>query len=63
VFFERSVNNAISKGEKMDSPSEEGWEEAGESVYDEEGSVDVGSQNEAKTRQRVEREDRHNLFG
>jgi hypothetical protein len=63
VFFERSVNNAISKREKMGSPSEEEWGEAGEGISDEEGSVDVGSQNEAKTRQRVEREDRHNLFG
>lgn len=42
---------------------EEGGAETGERIFDEEGSVDVGSQNEAKTRQRVEQEDRHNLFG
>jgi DNA-directed RNA polymerase specialized sigma subunit len=63
LFFERSVINAIQKETQMDSPSAEGWEEEGESVSDEETGFDVGSQNEAKTRQRVEREDRHNLFG
>jgi len=62
VFFERRLNNAISKREKMDSPSEEGWEETGEGIFYEEGSVDMGSQNEAKTRRRVEQEDRHGLF-
>ena len=62
LFFERSIVNAIQKETQMDSPSAEGWEEEGESVSDEETGFDVGSQNEAKTRQRVEREDRHNLF-
>ena len=62
LFFERSVINAIQKETQMDSPSAEGWEEEGESISDEETGFDVGSQNEAKTRQRVEREDKHNLF-
>lgn len=62
LFFERSIINAIQKETQMDSPSAEGWEEEGESVSDEETGFDVGSQNEAKTRQRVEQEDRHNLF-
>jgi len=62
LFFERSIVNAIQKETQMDSPSAEGWEEEGESISDEETGFDVGSQNETKTRQRVEREDRHNLF-
>ena len=36
----------------MDSPSAEGWEEIRESVSDEETGFDMGSRNEAKTRQR-----------
>ena len=47
----------------MDRSSAEGGAETGEGISDEEGSVDVGSQNEAKTRRRVEQEDRHGLFG
>lgn len=62
LFFERSVIDALQKETEMDSPSAEGWEEERESISDEETGFDVGSQNEAKTRQRVEREDRHNLF-
>jgi hypothetical protein len=62
LFFERSVIDALQKEIKMDSPGAEGWEEEGESISDEEAGFDMGSQNEAKTRQRVEREDRHNLF-
>ena len=61
-FFERSVINAIQKRTEVDSPGAQRWDETGESVSDEEGSVDVGSQNEAKTRQRVEQEDRHDLL-
>ncbi len=62
VFFERRVINAIQKETEMDSPSAEGWEEERESISDEETGFDVGSQNEAKTRQRVEQEDRHDLL-
>lgn len=62
LFFERSVIDALQKETEMDSPSAEGWEEERESISDEETGFDVGSQNEAKTRQRVEREDQHNLF-
>ena len=63
LFFERSVINAIQKETQMDSPSTEGWEEEGESVSDEKTGFDLGGQKEAKTRQRVEREDRQNFFG
>jgi hypothetical protein len=63
VFFERRLNNAIQERTEMDCPSEERGAETGEGISDEEGSVDMGSQNEAKTRRRVEQEDRHGLFG
>jgi len=63
LFFERSVVNAIKERTEMDRPSAEGGAETGEGISDEEGSVDVGSQNEAKTCQRLEQEDRHDLFG
>jgi hypothetical protein len=63
VFFERRLNNAIQERTEMDCPSSERGAQTGEGISEEEGSVDVGSQNEAKTRRRVEREDRHNLFG
>lgn len=63
VFFERRLNNAIQERTEMDCPSAERGAETGEGISEEGGSVDVGSQNEAKTRRRVEREDRHGLFG
>jgi hypothetical protein len=63
LFFERSVVNAIQKRTELDSPSAEKWKETGEGVFDEETSTDVGSQDEAKTRKRMEQEDRHGLFG
>lgn len=62
VFFERRLNNAIQERTEMDCPSSERGAQTGEGIFEEEGSVDVGSQNEAKTRQRVKRENRHNLF-
>ena len=63
LFFERSIINAIQKRTELDCPSAKEWRETGESLSDEKGSIDVGSQNEAKTRQRLEKEDRHDLFG
>ena len=63
LFFERRMINAIQKRTEMDCPSAERGAETGEGISEEAGSVDVGSQNEAKTRRRVEREDRHGLFG
>ena len=63
LFFERSIVNAIQKRTELDCPSAEGWRETGEGIFDEETSVDVGNQNEAKAHQRLEREDRHGLFG
>ena len=63
LFFERSIVNAIQKRTELDCPSAEGWTETREGIFDEKTSVDVGNQNEAKARQRLEREDRHGLFG
>ena len=63
VFFEKEIVNAISKREEMDSPSEEGREETEQSVSNQEGSHSVGSEDAAKTRRRLEREDCHNIFG
>ena len=63
LFFERRMINAIQERTEMDSPSAERWEEKGEGVSDKETGFDMGRENEAKTRQRVEREDRHGLFG
>jgi excisionase family DNA binding protein len=62
LFFERSIVDAVSKRTKMDSPSAEGREAAGEGLLDEEGSAVVGSQDAAKARKRLERQDRHGLY-
>ena len=63
LFFERRMIDAIQERTELDCPSAERWEEKGEGVSDKETGFSMGSENEAKTRQRVEREDRHNLFG
>ena len=62
LFFERNLINAVSKGTKMDCPSAEERQEAGKGLLDEEGGAVVGSQDEAKTRKRLERQDRHGLY-
>jgi hypothetical protein len=63
VFFEKEFINAIQKRTKLDRPGTEEWAETGESVPDEERGNGVGSRNAAKTRKRLEQEDRHGLFG
>jgi len=63
MFFERRIVDAIQKRTELYCPSAEGWTETAEGICDEEASAGVGSQDEAKTRQRLEREDRHSLFG
>ena len=62
LFFERNIINAVSKRTKMDRPSAEERPEAGEGLLDEERGSVVGSQDEAKARRRMERDDRHGLF-
>jgi hypothetical protein len=63
VFFEKEFINAIQTRIKLDRPDSEGRAETGESVPDEERGNGVGSRNAAKTRKRLEQEDRHGLFG
>jgi hypothetical protein len=63
LFFEKELINAIQTRIKLDRPSAEEWAETGESVPDEERGNGVGSQNAEKTRKRLEKEDRHGLFG
>jgi len=63
LFFEKEFINAIQTRTKLDCPGAEGRAEAGESVPDEERGNGVGSRDAAKTRKRLEREDRHGLFG
>ena len=62
LFFERSVENAIQKRTEVDSPSAEVWHETGEGLSDQEGGTGLGNEDEAETRKRLEREDRHGLF-
>jgi len=63
VFFEKEFINAIQKRTELDCPGAEEWAETGENVPDEERGSGVGSRDAAKTRKRLEREDRHGLFG
>jgi hypothetical protein len=62
VFFERSVKDAIQERTEVGSPSAEGREATGEGVSDKEAGIWLGGQDAAKTRKRLEREDRHDLF-
>ena len=62
-FFEKEIYNAIQKRTAMDSPSEERGDEAEQGVSNEEGSHQLGNEDAAKTRRRLGREDRHNIFG
>ena len=63
VFFEKEFINAIQKRTELDCPSAERRAETGESVPYEERGNRVGSRDAAKTRKRLEQEDRHGLFG
>ena len=63
VFFEKEFINAIQKRTELDRPSAEGRAEAGESIPDQSRGSRLGSRHEAKVRERLEREDRHGLFG
>jgi hypothetical protein len=62
AFFERSLENAIQERTEVGSPSAEGREATGEGVSDKEAGIAVGKQDAAKTRKRMEREDRHGLY-
>lgn len=62
LFFERRMVDAIQKRTEVDCPSEEVRDETREGLSDQEGGFELGNQNEAKTRKRLEKEDRHGLF-
>ena len=62
-FFEKEIFYAVQKRTTMDCPSEEGREEAEQGISNEKGSHRVGNEDAAKTRRRLGREDRHNIFG
>jgi hypothetical protein len=62
LFFEKEFINAVQKRNEMVCPSPEGRVETRENISDEKGSRGLGSRNAAKTRQRMAREDRHDLF-
>ena len=61
-FFEKEICNAIQERTKMDCPSEEGRGTTEQSLSHEEGSNGLGSQDAAKTRERLVKEDRHGLY-
>ena len=63
VFFERRLIDAIQARTEMDCPSAQGRAEKGESISDEDRSDELGVQDAKKARKRLEREDRHGLFG
>jgi excisionase family DNA binding protein len=62
-FFEKEICNAVQKKKQMDSPGEERWTTEGESIPDQEGGLGLGECSKQTTRKRMEREDRHGLFG
>ena len=62
-FFEKEIYNAVQKRKKLDSPSEEGREAVEQGVSDEERCHRMGNEDETKTRRRLERGDRHDIFG
>ena len=61
-FFEKEVINAIQTWNEIYRTNKEEQTEKRKGVSDEERSSRLGSQNEAKARKRVEREDKHGLF-
>jgi hypothetical protein len=63
VFFERRLIHAIQEGIKMGSPSAQGRAEEREGILDEDRGDGLGVQDAEKVRKRLEREDRHGLFG
>ena len=61
-FFEKEVVNAVQTWNEVYRTNKEEQTEERKGVSDEERSSRLGSQNEAKARKRVEREDKHGLF-
>jgi hypothetical protein len=63
LFFEEEVYNAIQTRKEVYRTGQERREEKGEEYQDQTGSPDLGSGDASKTRRRLVRDDRHNLFG
>ena len=62
-FFERSLIDAIQNEEwPVEGSSEARKFSEGKNISDEKGGTELGARDEAKARQRLEREDRHGLF-
>ena len=57
IFYERRVIDAISNRTKMEGPSAERQEQEGQNIQHQKGGISVGSQDEAKARRRVGREE------
>lgn len=62
-FFEMEVYNAIQTWTEVYRTDKEERKEAGEGLQDQKGGTGLGSEDAAKVRRRLEREDKHNLFG
>lgn len=62
LFFERRILDAIQKKTEVDCPSAEVRDETRQGLSDQEGGAGLGNEDEAKTRERLEKEDRHGLF-
>ena len=61
-FFEKEVINAVQTWNEVYRTNKEEQTEKRKGVSDEKRSSRLGSQNEAKARKLVEREDKHGLF-
>ena len=62
-FFEKEIYNAIQNWKEMESPSAERRNEDGENIQHTKGGNRLGNNNAEKTRKRLDRDDRHGLFG
>ena len=63
IFFEKEICNAVQKGKELDCANKEIWEETEQGVSDEERRHCVGRESSKRANGRVEREDRHDIFG
>ena len=62
-FFEMEVINAIQTWNEIYRTDKEERKEEGEGLQNKERSIKLGSGDAKKVRRRLEREDKHNLFG
>jgi excisionase family DNA binding protein len=62
-FFTKEVANAMEKRQEIYSADQEERSAEREGLSDAEGSKSVGSQDEKNVRRRLDRQDKHGLFG